>query len=198
MPGAPRSRAHAPGPVLPDPVTEADPTDEELMLRYVHRGDREAFEALFARYADRLYGWFRRSVPDDQVAADLVQQTFLHFHRARADFRQGSPVRPWLFTIALNVRREHFRRRARKPETSLDPVVHGEPSVGTDASTTEERLLRRALAELPDASREVILLHWYEGLSFKEIAHLLGSTQSAVKVRAHRAYKALRELLGPL
>lgn len=172
-----------------------EPTDEALMMRYVQRGDRRAFEVLFTRYSGRLHGFFLRSVGSRSDASDLVQQTFLHFHRARVDFSLDRQVRPWLYTIAVNVKREYFRRRKRKPETSLDPIVHGEPSRPPDATTPTQRLVQRALAELPDQQREVIVLHWYEGLSFPEVAELVGASVSAVKVRAHRGYKGLRAAL---
>jgi len=171
-------------------------SDEVLMERYVAHGDRAAFEALFARYAKRLHGLFLRQVGSRDAAADLVQQTFLHFHRARADFRSGRQVRPWLYTIALNVRREHHRRKGRKPEVSHDPLVHGEPSVAPSTTTRTDRLVRRALGELTEQQREVILLHYYEDLTFPEIADVLGASVSAVKVRAHRGYERLRALLG--
>lgn len=170
-------------------------TDEELMERYARTGDRAAFSVLFARFAPRLLGLFRRSTGDVALAQDLVQQTFLHIHRARRDFRRGAKVRPWVFAIAMNVRREHFRRAARRPETPLDPTRH-QPSQPPDASTATERAVRRALAQLPEAQREVVLLHYYEGLSMQEVAQTVGASRSAVKVRAHRAYKVLRDILG--
>ena len=117
------------------------------MERYAREGDREAFELLFRRYAPRMLGLFRRSTGRDDVAQDLGQQTFLHVHRARRDYRIGKPLRPWLFAIAMNVRREHFRRSARRKETPLDPVRHGEPSQEPDASTATERVVRRALQQ---------------------------------------------------
>jgi len=174
----------------------SEPTDEALMERYAREGDREAFEVLFRRYAPRMLGLFRRSTGRDDVAQDLVQQTFLHVHRARRDYRIGKPLRPWLFAIAMNVRREHFRRSARRKETPLDPVRHGEPSQEPDASTATERVVRRALQQLPEPQREVVLLHYYEGLSMAEVAQAVGASRSAVKVRAHRAYNVLRDILG--
>ena len=78
--------------------------DEALMEAYVLQGERGAYEVLFRRYAPRLQGFFLRSTGDPAVAQDLVQQTFLHVHRARNDFRQGSRFKPWLYTIATNVR----------------------------------------------------------------------------------------------
>jgi len=166
------------------------------MERYVRKNDARAFEVLFRRYAGRLHGLFLRSVGTRDLAADLVQKTFMHVHRARADFTQGRPFRPWVYTIALNVRREEGRKRARSREVSVDISDVREPSVAPEASTATDRLVQRALTQLSDGQREVILLHWYEGLSFPEIAEMLGATVSAVKVRAHRAYGELRRLLG--
>lgn len=170
-----------------------EPTDESLMASYVTAKDRSAFEALYRRHAPKLYAFFRRTVRSDHVAQDLTQQTFLHLHRARRDYRQGRPLRPWLYTIAVNVRRQHVRTRMRRPEAPIEAAA--EPSTGPGVSTATDRLVRRALEELPEGQREVVVLHWYQGLSFAEIAEAVGASRSAVKVRAHRAYNRLRELL---
>jgi RNA polymerase sigma-70 factor (ECF subfamily) len=163
---------------------------------YALRSEPRAFEILFRRHAPRLRGFFLRTCPQEALAEDFLQQTFLHLHRARADFRIGSPFRPWLYAIATNVRREHFRRLARRPETALDPERHPEPSAPPGTTTASERLLRRCLAQLPDHQREVLVLHWYEDIGFAEIAEMLGESETAVKVRAHRAYEKLRAALG--
>ncbi len=173
----------------------AEASDEVLMELYCLQHRREAFEELFRRYGGRLQGYFVRVTGSRELAGDMVQQTFLHVHRARADFRQGAPFRPWFYTIAHNVRREHFRRRARKPETQYDPERHGEPSVRPQVSSATDRAVRRALDRLDVSQREVVILHWYEGMSFREIGEVVGASTSAVKVRAHRAYKKLREML---
>lgn len=167
------------------------------MRRYVQGGDKRAFEALFKRYSNRLQGVFMRALGNPDASRDLVQQTFLQVHRARKDFDLDRTFRPWLYTIALNLRREYFRKRGRRPETQYDPVAHGEPTVVSDATTATERLVRRALSQLPESQRDVILLHWYEQLSFQEISETVGASLSAVKVRAHRGYKALKTLLEP-
>jgi RNA polymerase sigma-70 factor (ECF subfamily) len=169
--------------------------DERLMGRYID-GDRGAFSELFRRFAPRLHGWFLRTTGSEPLAQDMVQQTFLHVHRARHDFARGAPVRPWVFAIAANVRRQHHRTRQRKPETFWDADRHREPSVGPGVSTGQDRAVRAALEELSEAAREVVVLHWYEGMSFPEIASVVGASHSAVKVRAHRAYKQLRGILG--
>jgi RNA polymerase sigma factor (sigma-70 family) len=174
------------------------PSDEALMEAY-RAGDGAAFEALFRRYAERLLQFFGRyGERGGTDAGDLVQKTFLHVHRARHDFDRGRAFRPWLYTIALNVRREEGRRRLRKREVAVDFQEPGgpEPAVEPSASSASDRLVRRALGLLSASQREVVILHWFEGLSFPEIAEMLGATNSAVKVRAHRAYGELKKLLG--
>jgi RNA polymerase sigma-70 factor (ECF subfamily) len=137
----------------------------------------------------------RRQVWREADVQDLVQQTFLQVHRARRDFRAGMRLRPWLVTIALNLARDHLRRRGRRPETALEdapePVAPAPPE---DDGTA--RLVREALAALPQDQRQVIELHWFDGLSFPEIATVVGARAGAVRVRAHRGYVALRRTLG--
>jgi RNA polymerase sigma factor (sigma-70 family) len=169
-------------------------SDEELMAAYV-AGDERAFRALFERYADLLFAVLRRSLPQPEDARDLVQRTFLHLHRARLDYRAGAPVRPWLFTIAMNLKREHFRGRARRPEEPL--ATEPATSARDPEAIADDSHVRKALASLPDGQREVIALHWFAGLSFGEVAQIVGASLTAVKVRAHRGYGRLRELLGP-
>jgi len=166
------------------------------MAAYVG-GDRAAFDALFARYAPRLRQMLARRIARADDVSDLVQQTFLQLHRARRDFRVDAKLRPWLYTIALNLARQHFRRRGRRPETGLgEQELPERGGAGNPERSSVALELRRALAELPAAQREVIELHWFEGLPFKEVAQVVGAGESAVKVRAHRGYAKLRGILG--
>jgi RNA polymerase sigma factor (sigma-70 family) len=162
-------------------------TDEALMAAYV-AGDETAFDELFRRYASLLERALRRRLGSESDAQDVVQQTFLQLHRARLDFDPARRFRPWLFTIAFNLQRELTRTRARKPTTPLEPTnAPHTPPAGSDADD-----VRRALARLPPETREVIALHWLEGLSFADVAALIGASEGAVKVRAHRGYEAMR------
>lgn len=165
------------------------------MAAYV-AGDQAAFEELFQRYAPVLLRVMRQQLRSQEEANDLVQQTFLQLHRARHDFRMDAKLRPWIFTIALNLKREHLRRVKRRPEAELLLDGKGDPHVTPEAGRFEAaRTLRFALERLQPTYREVIELHWLGQLSFPEISELLGASLSAVKVRAHRGYCALREIL---
>jgi RNA polymerase sigma-70 factor (ECF subfamily) len=170
-------------------------SDEALMQAYIG-GDTVAFDELFRRYAPIVLRLMRRETRLASEAQDLVQQTFLQLHRARRDYDPSRPLRAWLFTIALNVRRGRMRQDLRHPEQAV--ARSEEPPVPAVPANTEQWVAAaeawRMIQALPPAQREVIELHWQEGLSFSEIASALGQTLSAVKVRAHRAYAEIRRL----
>jgi RNA polymerase sigma factor (sigma-70 family) len=172
-------------------------SDEQLMSAYV-AGDAAAFRVIFERYAPLLMRAMLRELYVREEANDLVQQTFLQLHRARADFDPGQKLKPWVFTIAMNLKREYFRRKRRRPERSLDVESALEPAVAAlgAARVDARRTLARVLADLPPDQREVIELHWFDGLEFPEVAQVVGASVSAVKVRAHRGYVRLRQALG--
>jgi RNA polymerase sigma-70 factor (ECF subfamily) len=169
-------------------------SDEELMKAYVE-GDETAFAELFARYGALLLRVMRRQIINEDDASELVQQTFLQMHRARRDFEPGRKLRPWLMTIAFNLKREYFRRRMRRPEAQLDHDPPASDRGDPVDRASEAQRLRRALARLPEGQRDVIAMHWFEELSFNEVAEVMGLTVSAVKVRAHRGYQTLRRAL---
>ncbi|MCC7536806.1 MAG: sigma-70 family RNA polymerase sigma factor [Deltaproteobacteria bacterium] len=162
-------------------------------------GDSLAFRGLFDRLAPQLMRLLRARVGREADAHDLVQQTFLQLHRARNDFRPGARVRPWVVTIAMNLARDLGRRKGRRKETELaDEAVLVDPRpVAADGleRAGDVRRVHDALAQLPAEQRRVIVLHWFEGLSFGEIAEMLDATPVAVRVRAHRGYERLRKLL---
>ncbi len=170
-------------------------TDEELMQRYANDGDRAAFEELFRRYVGPLKAMFSRTGGSEVDALDLVQQTFLQLHNARRDYKTGLPVRPWLYAIALNVGRGAARRSRRRREDGVDDDRLDAVGVAPSTSTPTDRAVHRALERLPHDQREVIVLHWFDGLEFSEISRVVDASLSAVKVRAHRGYNRLRELL---
>ena len=174
-----------------------DRSDEALMAAYL-AGDQAAHRALFDRLAPVLTALIRRQLRDEAEAEDVLQRTFLAMHRARHDFRPGARVRPWVFTIAMNLVRDTFRRRKRRRESPLeldgrhDPVVWSESGL---ERAEEAALVRRAIASLPRDQRRAVELHWLEERPFAEIAELVGASVSAVKVRAHRGYKKMKRWL---
>lgn len=170
-------------------------TDEDLMTAYVE-GDVRALDVLHTRYRAFLLASMRRRLGSPSDAEDVVQQTFLRLHIARATYRTGEPFRPWLLTIAHNVRRDHARTRARHPEHELDPELTEGPSDTLRALERAESvsLLRRALQRLTPPLRTTVEMHWLEDRAFDEVARLSGLRQGTVRVRAHRACAQLRAI----
>jgi RNA polymerase sigma factor (sigma-70 family) len=159
------------------------------------QGDACAFDALFERYVGPLHAYLWRLVGDQALAEDLTQASFLSLVRARGRFRRGARVRPWLYAIATNAARDSLRRTREQltPNGELPEPEEAEEAQPADAGLQEA--VQRALAQLPESWRLAVVLHRFEGLSLTEIAEVLGTTETAVKLRAHRGYERLRELL---
>jgi RNA polymerase sigma-70 factor (ECF subfamily) len=174
-------------------------TDEALMERFCE-GDTGALEVLFDRHASGVRGFLRRMVRNDALADDLVQTTFLSVVRSSDRYRRGAPVSPWLLTIAANAARDSLRR------TNLHVEVLGEERAALNEPADEaepsdpvvRRRIEAAFAALPVQQREAVLMHKVHGLSFEQIADALDITSTAARIRAHRGYEKLRELLGDL
>jgi RNA polymerase sigma-70 factor (ECF subfamily) len=176
--------------------------DEEALMEAYVAGDADAFERLFRTLAPSIHAFFVRSVGRGTVAEDLLQTTFLKLHAARATWRRGERLRPWVFTIAARVRLDWLRRQGRTEEeieddVLADPERRDDPGDAVLAQERAERV-RSALDSLPEPQRVVIHLHRFEGLCFAEIGTVLGISEGAAKLRAFRAYGQLRALLSDL
>jgi RNA polymerase sigma-70 factor (ECF subfamily) len=175
---------------------------DAAMERYA-RGDEAAFGELYDALAPRLLGFLRKATRDACAAEDLMQLTLLHMHRARGSFISGAPVLPWAFAIARRLMTDHARRR--RVEQRLfseaaadDDRMAYEPTAAADDVLHARRLevrLRQRIEALPELQRTAYRLLQQEGLSLKSAAEVLGTSVTAVKLRAHRAYVALRAVL---
>jgi RNA polymerase sigma-70 factor, ECF subfamily len=174
---------------------------DAAMDRYA-RGDDAAFSELYELLAPRLYSFLARRMPDRTQVEDLVQQTFLHMHRARRHFCAGAAVLPWAVVIARRLLIDRVRQTKREPVMKDDELQTPEavaPDTPPDQVLALRRLTQRVdveLNRLPEASRVAFELIQLDGLSIAEAAEVLGTTSAAVKMRAHRAYQTLRERLG--
>lgn len=186
-----------------------------LMDRYID-GDPRAFSELHDKLSPRLRGFVLRLVRDDAAVDDLVQLTLLKAHLARERFalQGGDPdgaVQAWYFAICRNVTMDFLRtryrgesRRAASSPDGQDPVA-ALPDEGPNpeelgqAVEREDEIVeavRNAIAQLPPGQREVVELHKLRGMSMADIAERLSVREGAVRVRAHRAYKALARMLS--
>ena len=181
----------------------ADP--KELMARYCD-GEAPAFRELYAVVAPRLLGYLMKMARSRALADDLLQQTFLKVHRARAAYVRGADPVPWIYAIAHRTFIDEARRSKR---AIVQPAGDDLPDVaaaitGASADRTDEpradpeltAATLAALGDLPDAQREAVVLTKLDGKSVAEAAAIAGTTVGAMKVRAHRGYEALRKALG--
>ncbi len=173
-------------------VPEPGATLEELMERY-QRADESAVRELIQRVSPILLRFFRYQGAVRDQAEDLVQDTWLRIHRVRHTYRPDEPLLPWLFVIARRSRIDHFRRnlRAIRHEVSSS----GLPDTAAPASPSLPSTLPALMSALPAAQREVVVMLKAEDMSIEEVARATGLTVGAVKQKAHRAYRKLRELL---
>jgi RNA polymerase sigma-70 factor (ECF subfamily) len=165
----------------------------------VRAGEIRRLGDLFERHHKPLYGFFVRLTNQPSVSEDLVQIVFYRILKYRHTYRNEGKFSAWIYHLARKVAADHFRKHASTP-TPADPAdFHDqpdhEPAPDSQAATTDDlALMRRALARLPHEHREVLVLARFQHLNHQEIARLLDCSVGAVKVRAHRALKELREV----
>jgi RNA polymerase sigma-70 factor (ECF subfamily) len=160
-------------------------------------GQLEAFDALYGQVAPRLFAYLLQLTKDRARAEDLLQVTFSKIHRARDSYLAGSPLMPWVLAIARRSFYDETRaRRARPEELSAEGILPEPKVISTESNEDLVEALSNALAELPETYREAIQLTRISGLSIAEAANVTGTSVSAMKLRIHRGYHVLRDLLG--
>ena len=194
-------------------VRELDPlakcSDEEL-LGLFRKGQRDVFGTLVRRYQRELYGYLRRYLGDADLADDVFQTTFLQVFAKAGQYEPGRPVRPWLYAIATNQAIDAMRKIGRHPAVSLEQTEteadgerrglidllearESDPFDNVDLAETRE-LVRACLDRLPDFLKQVILMAYYQGLKYQEIADALEIPLGTVKSRLHAAMVKLQEV----
>jgi RNA polymerase sigma factor (sigma-70 family) len=169
-------------------------TDSDLM-RQVRGGRTAALATLFERHHARLYRYCLRMTGNRAAAEDLVQDVFMKMLKYKATFKDDSEFVPWMFGIGRNASLAHLRRTVsdRFADADVEAQQANEPTEQSPLDGQDE-LVRRALQALPADRREVLVLSRFEYKSYDEIAKTLECSVGAVKVRAHRAMKQLREI----
>jgi RNA polymerase sigma-70 factor (ECF subfamily) len=172
---------------------ERRPGEVSRAVARAKQGDRSAIRFLYLRYADNIYGYARSIVRNDHDAEDIVQQVFTRMITAIRSYEDRSvPFSAWLLRITHNMAIDHVRRRSRVCEEPEEAVSVDRPE---EESKHLRLLLGEALAQLPPAQREIVVLRHIGGLSPREIAERLGRSEDSVHGLHHRGRRALREAL---
>ena len=174
-------------------------SDEEL-VQACQAGERSAFDVLVARWEDKIRGAAYRLMGSEEEARDAAQEAFLKAYRALPGFKQEARFSSWLYQITLNLCRDRLRRVKGRTMVSLDaleevgPVIAGREPAALDLVQQLDlrRAVRRAISELSEEQREVVILKEYQGLTFLEIAQALDLPVSTVKTRLYRGLGQLR------
>ncbi len=176
-------------------------TDSELVLSY-REGDDQAFESLIARHTDAIFAYLARLTGDREVAADLTQETFVKAWKNLARFRESENFKTWAFTIARNSAYDWLRKKKSVVFSALDgeEFSFADTIADTEPLADEVRIrfedahfLEKLLTGLPADSREILLLHYVDEMTFDEIGRVRGEPLNTVKSRHRRALIALRE-----
>ena len=173
-------------------------TDEQLMAR-VKVGNDAAFEELYHRFARRLKGFFFLQLGgDEELAADATHDVFLRAYEARNRYQEGKNVSTWLFTIAYNICRNHYRSNAYETQLSAtldaEPISEEQIEVQLDAAALDDALAQ-VLSELPPPLHQLFSLHYQEELTIPQVAEIVGIPEGTVKSRLHKTMNIIRKKL---
>ena len=178
---------------------------ERQLVEAAQHGDHRAFEALVLKYQDRIYRLIQRLVSGSDVVDDLAQEVFIRAYRSLGDFKGESSLYTWLYKIALNLCRNHYRTRGRRPAHEELDEADGATGLEAAGGTPEEEIFRKefwdrlksGLEELPEEQREAVVFCDLEGMSYEEMATVIGVPIGTVRSRIFRGRRALQAWLAP-
>jgi RNA polymerase sigma-70 factor (ECF subfamily) len=178
------------------------PTEENQIVERVLQGEREAFAALVDAYKGAIFNLAFRMTGSRQDADDLSQETFIRVYRNLRQFDPRKRFFTWIYTISLNLIRNHLKKQGR--EMSRDTAAQSPSEAGIDQGAQTERDMMQAqenrrleigLQKLPADLREAVVLRFYQDLSFEEIATISDASLGAVKMRVYRGLDQLKQLI---
>lgn len=187
-------------------------TDEDLMERFRDEGDTAAFETLLKRHERPVFNFIRRMVRDDELANDLLQESFLRVVKSASSYSRKARFTTWLYTIARNQSIDSLRKAKHRRTVSLDAPMKGgdkgdrtlmeripgkseDAHVRYDAQEMTARI-QEAVDQLSEEQREVFMMRQFKGLPFKEIAEVVGVSENTIKSRMRYALESLRLALA--
>lgn len=176
------------------------PTIDETLMKRVGNGDHRSFETLIRRFSSQLMTLIKRMIGDHHRSEDVFQDVVFAVWKNRSQYEFPRPVRPWLFQIAMNRCRSEFRKKfiqKTNQDVSLSQVESNDPPEALTMADENEPVIQAAIQELSEQQRAVVILRIWNGMSYREIAGVVGVGESTVRSYMHHALKSLRESLEP-
>ncbi len=177
-------------------------SDEELMELIKGDDPRLAFEELMVRYESRLVNFLNRYTGSLQTAENLTQETFLRIYKTRMAYEPTAKFKTYLYRIATNLAIDEFRKGQRRKEElkeDFSDKASDNPDPHNLAEQSERaKKVRESVMKLDEKHRSVLVMKWFEGLRYEQIAKILGVSVGTVKSRVHYALKKLEVDLKPL
>jgi RNA polymerase sigma-70 factor, ECF subfamily len=178
---------------------EKDTDEDSAVLRRAVAGDEQAWQQLFDRWKKPLLVFFYRSLGSMPDAEDLTLEVFVRLHRAGPRYEERASIATYLFHIARNLLLNELRRRRRKPAQAVPPEAFDHLE-GADAEASRrgaelEEVFQRALLQLPETQRTLLLLLQQQGLEPSAVARLLAITENSLRVQLHRTRERLKLLM---
>jgi RNA polymerase sigma-70 factor (ECF subfamily) len=180
-------------------------SDEELILEFQKNNVEAAFEILVQRYKNPLTNFVFRFLGDYESCNDVVQETMIKVYRYKDTYSSVAKFSTWIYTIAGNLAKTEYRRQRRRNIFSISdygednkpydlPDESYRPDVATDSGIKDE-IIQKALMKVKETYREAVILRDIQGMSYEEIAEILGVNEGTVKSRINRGRAQLQELL---
>lgn len=179
-------------------MTSAAAINETELVFRAKNGERNAFSELVCIHAQGVRNVIYRMCGDAQIAEDAAQETFIQAWLHLPSFRPQTPLRNWLYRIAVNAATDILRKERRILPNAIEDLALSDSKPGPEAVTLQEErttLVKKAVLSLPDACRAVLILREYEGLSYQEIAATLEIPIGTVMSRLNYARKLLKDRL---
>jgi RNA polymerase sigma factor (sigma-70 family) len=169
---------------------------DELLMEAVKNGDLQQASALFERYNRRIFNFLARMTMDRELAEDLTQNVFLRIIKYRNSYREGARFQSWIYQVARNVFSDHYQAHKNKFSDFVDVEKvsdYLQDSEETEALDEREKLLQRSMALLSEEQRELLVLTRFQHMKYEDVAVIMDTTVSNIKVKVHRAIAKLRE-----
>jgi RNA polymerase sigma-70 factor, ECF subfamily len=177
----------------------AETARETALMRRVAEGDRDAFAAIIETHQERVWAVAYRFTQRRDDADDISQEAFIRLWNAAGRWEPAARLSTWLYRVVANLCLDHRRKQAHAPVAlTMETAEPAAPEVAELESKETVARVQRVVAALPERQRMAVILHRYDGMSYREIAHVTGWGEAAIESLLSRAYAALRIQLADL